>query len=59
MTGTLKNTNDAALIRIIGTADKFTVGPKIMCEILGWKLESNLLVVEMGNGPQKNVLCMV
>lgn len=55
MTGPMGNTNGASLIRLIATAESFTIGPSVMKTILAWQLKGKPLIVEMGNGPHAHL----
>lgn len=55
LSGPLGNINGATLIRLMGTADEFTVGPRIMQKILNWQIESKPLIVAMGDGAHAHV----
>lgn len=50
MSGPTGNIDGATFIRLVGTAEKFAIGGRIMDGILKWQLEGKPVIVKMGNG---------
>lgn len=51
MTGRLGNVTGGTIIRLIGTADTFTIGRRVWKGILNWLLRKKPIIVQMGDGP--------
>lgn len=56
MTGAMGNVNGATLIRLLGTADDFTIGKGVMRKVLEWQTDANPLVASLGDGPMAHIL---
>lgn len=55
LSGPIGNINGASTIRLIGTAENFAVGGRVMRRILDWQLENHPLIVPMGSGPHAHL----
>lgn len=51
LSGPKGNVNGATMIRLINTAEPYTVGSKVSAAVIQWVLESKPLIVPMGSGP--------
>lgn len=56
MSGAMGNVNGATLIRFLGTADVFTIGPGVMKKVLEWQIDSKPIVASLGDGPMAHTL---
>lgn len=56
MTGSMGNVNGATFIRLLGTADDFTIGRGVMRKILDWQTDARPLVASLGDGPMAHIL---